>query len=432
MRFSVAVAVGFLTACAYAQTPSYHYDFDLTAANYEDRASELGGAYRLSNINGHVDGGKTLFTAVWEKTPSDATDRQVFIDQTLDEFQATLASLKNTYHPIVLNGYLNAAGKTLFASIWESSPADIGFWDVTFENIYSVLDKRTKEYGALTPPIRPLWYSAYLAAPDDDRYALIWGVDHSQPNDNATNPDKPYYYGTAPAKYFHEYVVSAGIRGTMPVALDVVPLYGKPMFSSLWRKVAPANSYPNWSAYREINRKTMQAHLEEGARNGGRLLSLVAYNVQGVGMQYAAVIDDAPPAVRETYLPGQPLWPVVTTSASTVDCPPTSTTSVVRMTSSVTTTTTTTAKPTTTTTTMRTTTAARTTTTKPTTTTKKPTSATKPTTTTKKPTTTTTTKKPTTTATTKPVANGSPGWAAVIEKIRNAAVKKVVSKKAGA
>ncbi|KAL2787122.1 hypothetical protein BJX66DRAFT_311616 [Aspergillus keveii] len=429
MRFFKAAAVLLSAVGAYAQVPSYHYDLDLTAANYEERASELGSAYRLSNINGHVDGGKTLFTAAWEKTPADAADRQVFIDQTLDQFQATLASLKDTYHPIVLNGYLNAAGATLFASIWESSPTDIGFWDVTFENAYSILDKRTKDYGALTPPIRPLWYSAYLGAPDDDRYALIWGVDHSQPNDNSTNPDKPYYYGTAPAKYFHEYVVSAGIRGTMPVTADVIPIYGQPKFSSLWRKVAPANSYPNWSAYREIDRKTMQGHLDEGARNGGRLLSLVAYNVQGLGMRYAAVIDDSPPAVRETYLPGQPLWPVVTTSSSTIECPPTSTTSVVRMTSSVTSTTTTT-RPTTTTT-LRTTTAARTTTS-----TTKPTKTAKLTTTTKKPTTTTkpitTTKKPTTTATTKPVANVSPSWAKVIEGIRKAAVKKVVSKKAGA
>jgi hypothetical protein len=337
MRFLQAAAALLLSTGVYAQAPSYYYDLDLTAANYQGRASELGSAYRLSNINGHVDGGKTLFTAVWEKTPSAAADRQVFIDQTLDQFQATLASLKGSYHPIVLNGYLNAAGSTLFASIWESSPADIGFWDVTFENAYSVLDKRTKDYGALTPPIRPLWYSAYLAAPDDDRYALIWGVDHSQPNDNATNSDKPYYYGTAAAKYFHEYIVSAGIRGTMPMTVDVIPIYGQAKFSSLWRKVAPPNSYPNWTAYREIDRKTMQGHLDEGARNGGRLLSLVAYNVQGVGMRYAAVIDDAPPVVRETYLPGQPLWPVVTTSSSTVECPPTSTTSVVRMTSSVTT-----------------------------------------------------------------------------------------------
>jgi hypothetical protein len=68
------------------------------------------------------------------------------------------------------------------------------------------------------------------------------------------------------SKYFHEYVVSTGIRGTMPVTVDVIPIYGQAKFSSLWRKVAPANSYPNWSAYREIDRGTMQGHLEEGAR----------------------------------------------------------------------------------------------------------------------------------------------------------------------
>jgi hypothetical protein len=52
----------------------------------------------------------------------------------------------------------------------------------------------------------------------------------------------------------------------MPVTVDVIPIYGQAKFSSLWRKVAPANSYPNWSAYREIDRGTMQGHLEEGAR----------------------------------------------------------------------------------------------------------------------------------------------------------------------
>ncbi|KAJ0415829.1 hypothetical protein BJY00DRAFT_317407 [Aspergillus carlsbadensis] len=310
MRFLQAVVSLLFATWAYGQTPSYHYDFDLTAANYKDRAAELDSDYRLSNINGYVSAGKTFFTAVWEKTLVDAPDRQVFLDQTIDQFHATLASLKETHHPIILNGYLNAAGRPLFASIWESSPPDIGFWNVTFENEYYFLEQRTKEYGALTPPIRPLWYSAYLAAPDEDRYALIWGVDRTQPNDTATNPDKPYYQGTAPARYFHEYVVSAGIRGTMPVAVDVIPLYGSPKFTSLWRKVAPVNSYPRWTAYREIGREALEGYLEEGARNGGRLLSLVAYSVEGVGMQYAAVIDDAPPAVRETYLPGQPLWPV--------------------------------------------------------------------------------------------------------------------------
>ncbi|KAL3440527.1 hypothetical protein BJX65DRAFT_314719 [Aspergillus insuetus] len=160
-----------------------------------------------------------------------------------------------------------------------------------------------------------------------------------------------------------------------PVTLSVVPWYGERIFAALWRKTAEVNSYPQWSLYREIEREEMKERLADAVHKGGLVRDLVAYpkgakgGEEGDGTLYhAAIVDNLPPAVQETYLPSQPvILPRTTTTSKTstmLSCPPSSASSWTT-TTRTTKTTTTTAEPTTTTKSTSTTTATRSTTGEP-------------------------------------------------------------------
>jgi hypothetical protein len=359
----------------YAQT---HYDFDLTLSAYKDRAASLESTHRISNIHGYVSGGKTLYTATWEPTPADAIDRIVYVGLTRDEWNYHSSWNVSEYQILVLNSFSDEAGENKYNLVYERAP------DPSWKQRYtatvlsrSKLAEHLAEWAASksTRPYRPLWISSWMDAAGLDRYNVVYGPDDQNPDDYRGNifATEANYYQSA--WRFQETVVSSAVRGMSPVTLSVVPWYGERVFAALWRKTAEVNSYPQWSLYREIEREEMEQRLADAVKMGGLVRDLVAYQkgaVEGEDddgtLLYAAIVDNLPPAVQETYLPGQPRIPPRTTTTSktstTLSCPPSSTSSWTT-TTRATMTTTTTAKATTTTTSTTTATATKTTTTKP-------------------------------------------------------------------
>ncbi|KAL4879216.1 hypothetical protein BJY04DRAFT_220334 [Aspergillus karnatakaensis] len=307
--FKAASVLLTLATAIYAQASSSKYDFDLTLSEYEDRAASLASTHRVSNIHGYVSGGKTLYTATWEPIPADAIDRIVYVGLTKDEWYYHSSWNISGYHVLVQNIFANEATEDRYNIICEKMPNSGPKRRYTTQPVtLAKLKEHLNEWAAQKsdPPTRPLAINSWTSG-SSPWFNLIYGPDVESPDDYWQNIFATEIRYAQSADSFQEMIVSSAIRGMSPVTLSVAPWYdGVPLFSSLWRKTAEVNSYPQWSVYREIDRHTMEERLSAAVAKGGIVRDLVAYH-KGDALNFAAIIDNLPPAVRETYLPGQPL-----------------------------------------------------------------------------------------------------------------------------
>ncbi|KAL4886774.1 hypothetical protein BJY04DRAFT_77450 [Aspergillus karnatakaensis] len=281
---------------------SYKYDFNLTAASYNDRVTELQkDNYRLSYINGYSnEDGETLYSAVWDKNithKGTVPESKVYLNQTADEYDVTFAQLKDRYYPIQLNGYTTEGGETVFATIWEQTPPGFDKWEAAVGLTWEELDNRTYNLRCQLPMIHLASLSGYLdAATHETRFAAVWTTDLSEEYRKRpyhhifrTNQTREQLLETAANKY-------SGASTEKPISLSVHTVDGVPYYHSVWRiSGGQIGQEPFWTWALGESSEDIPSEWETKLNKVDWPLGLAGFYQEGEGVKFGGVR----PVIRE-------------------------------------------------------------------------------------------------------------------------------------